>query len=149
MGLSDILSDKTVKAQVVADCALLIDSQVASKGGFGGMALKTTYGVVKGMNSGYVPGAVERMLPEVVTSLDPLWAEGEQAGDPVAYLTQNQVRAADVILGVTDRRIAKTDNGLVRSSYTKLRQSVIGDVESAVPGLAQIFGRHSVVTSES
>lgn len=147
MGLSDILSDKAVKAQVAADCAALIDGQVASKGGFGGMALKTTYGVVKGMNSGYIPGAVERILPEVVASLEPLWAEGEQAGDPVTYLAQNQGRAADVILGVTDRRIAKTDNGLVRSSYTKLRQSVIGDVESAVPGLAQIFGRYSVVVS--
>lgn len=147
MGLSNILSDRTVKAQVVADCALLIDGQVASKGGFGGMALKTTYSVVKGMSSSYIPGAIERILPEVVTSLEPLWAEGEQAGDPVAYLAQNQGRAADVILGVTDRRIAKTDNGLVRSSYTKLRQSVIGDVESAVPGLAHIFGRYSVVAS--
>lgn len=147
MGLSNILSDKAVKAQVVANCASLIDGQVASKGGFGGMALKTTYGVVKGINSGYIPGAIERMLPDVVTALAPLWAEGEQAGDPVAYLAQNQGRAADVILGVTDRRIAKTDNGLVRSSYTKLRQSVIGDVETAVPGLAQIFGRYSVVAS--
>ncbi|MBD2110984.1 DUF6918 family protein [Leptolyngbya subtilissima] len=147
MGLSDILSDKAVKAQVVADCAALIDNQVASKGGFGGMALKTTYGVVKGMNSGYISGAIGRMLPEVVASLEPMWTEGEQAGDPVAYLTQNQVRAADVILGVTDRRIAKTDNGVVRSSYTKLRKSVKGDVESAVPELAKIFGRYSVVAS--
>ncbi|MFQ4135791.1 DUF6918 family protein [Nodosilinea sp. PGN35] len=147
MGLSDILSDRAVKAQVVADCALLIDDQVASKGGFGGMALKTTYGVVKGVSSGYIPGAIERVLPEVLKSLDPLWAEGEQAGDPVAYLMQHQARTADVILGVTDRRIAMTDNGLVRSSYNKLRQSVIGDVESAVPGLAKIFGRYSVVVS--
>ncbi|PSR19649.1 hypothetical protein C8255_01320 [filamentous cyanobacterium CCP3] len=145
MGLSDILNDRAVKTAVVNDCALLIDRQVSAKGGLGGMALKATYGVVKSAGSGYIPGAIGRILPEVVEALEPMWAEGLQAGDPVAYLSQNQARAAEVILGVTDRRIAKTDNGLVRSSYNKLRQSVKGDVESAVPGLAEIFGAYSPV----
>ena len=145
MELRDILKDKTVKAQVVEDCARLIDQQVAAKGGLGGMALKATYGVVKGVGPGYIPGAIERILPQVVTALEPMWADGLRAGDPVGYLSQNSVQAADVILGVTDDRIAKTDNGLVKSSYSKLRQSVKGDVESAVPGLAKIFGAHSAV----
>ncbi|PSN14373.1 hypothetical protein C7293_11965 [filamentous cyanobacterium CCT1] len=145
MGLSDILNDKAVKTAVVNDCALLIDRQVAAKGGLGGMALKATYGVVKSAGSGYIPGAIGRILPEVVEALEPMWAEGLQAGDPVAYLSQHQARTAEVILSVTDRRIAKTDNGLVRSSYNKLRQSVKGDVESAVPGLANIFGAYSPV----
>ncbi|WP_430710233.1 DUF6918 family protein [Nodosilinea sp. AN01ver1] len=145
MGLSDILNDKAVKASVVNDCALLIDRQVATKGGLGGMALKAAYGVVKGVGPGYIPGAVERILPEVVSALEPMWAEGLQAGDPVAHLSRNQTQAAEVILGVTDKRIAKTDNGLVRSPYNKLRQSVKGDVAGAVPGLAEILGAHSPV----
>jgi hypothetical protein len=74
-----------------------------------------------------------------------MWAEGVQAGDPVAYLSQNPVQAADVILGVTDSRIAKSNNGLVKSSYAKLRQSVKDDVAGAVPGLAEILGAHSPV----
>ena len=145
MGLSDILNDKALKTKVVKDCALLIDRQVATKGGLSGMALKATYGVVKGVGAGYIPGAIERILPEVVDALEPMWAEGLQAGDPVAHLSQNQTRTAEVILGVTDRRIAHTDNGRVRSSYTKLRQSVKGDVEEAVPGLAAILAVHSPV----
>ncbi|WP_263970596.1 DUF6918 family protein [Leptolyngbya sp. KIOST-1] len=145
MGLSDILNDQAVKASIVNDCAQLIDRQVAAKGGLGGMALKATYGVVKGAGPGYIPGAVERILPAVVDALEPMWAEGLQAGDPVAHLSQNQAQTAEVILGVTDRRIANTDNGLVRSSYGKLRQSVKGDVEGAVPGLAEILGAHSSV----
>ena len=145
MGLSDILKDKAVKASVVNDCALLIDRQVAAKGGLGGMALKAAYGVVKGAGPGYIPGAIERILPEVVNALEPMWTEGLQAGDPVAHLSRNQNQTAEVILGVTDRRIAKTDNGLVRSSYNKLRQSVKGDVAGAVPGLAEILGAHSPV----
>jgi hypothetical protein len=145
MALSDILNDPAVKTQVVTDCAHLIDRQVAAKGGLGGMALKAAYGMVKGIDAGYVPGAVGRILPEVVAALDPMWAAGVQAGDPVAYLSQNQAQAADVILGTTDRRIANTGNGLVKSSYNKLRQSVKGDVADAVPGLAQILGTHSAV----
>jgi hypothetical protein len=146
MALSNILADQALKAKLVEDCTHLIDRQVAAKGGLGGMALKATYGVVKGLGSGYIPGAVGRILPEVVVSLDPLWTEGVQAGDPVAYLSQNQTQAADVILGVTDRRIAMTNNGLVKSSYSKLRQSVKGDVAGAVPGLAEILGAHSPVS---
>lgn len=145
MKLSDILNDQAVKARVVAGCAQLIDRQVAAKGGLGGMALKAAYGVVKGIDAGYVPGAIERILPEVVGALDPMWAEGVQAGDPVTYLSQNQTRAADVILGTTDRRIAGSDNGLVKSTYSKLRQSVKDDVAGAVPGLAEILGAHSPV----
>ncbi len=146
MGLSDILNDQMVKDRVVADCAQLIDRQVSAKGGLGGMALKAAYGVVKGIDASYVPGAIERILPEVVSALDPMWAEGAQAGDPVAYLSQNQAQAADVILSTTDRRIAGSNNGMVKSSYAKLRQSVKGDVAGAVPGLAEVLGTHSPVT---
>ncbi|WP_228052430.1 DUF6918 family protein [Nodosilinea sp. LEGE 07298] len=145
MGLSNILNDQSLQASVVNDCALLIDRQVAAKSGLGGMALKAAYGVVKSAGSGYIPGAIGRILPEVVGALEPMWAEGLQAGDPVAHLSQNQAQTAEVILGVTDRRIAKTDNGLVRSSYNKLRKSVKGDVAGAVPGLAEILGAHSSV----
>ncbi|MGB3138350.1 MAG: hypothetical protein WBG38_20405 [Nodosilinea sp.] len=145
MSLSNILNDESVKDKVVSDCALLIDRRVAAKGGLGGMALKATYGVVKSAGSSYIPGAIDRILPEVVSALEPMWAEGLKAGNPVAYLSQNQAQTAEVILGVTDRRIAKTDNGLVRSSYNKLRQSVKGDVAGAVPGLAEILGAHSPV----
>ena len=146
MTLSDILHDQALKARVVDDCTRLIDRQVATKSGLGGMALKATYSMVKGVGAGYIPGAIGRILPEVVTALEPMWAEGKRLGDPVAYLSQNQTQAADVILGVTDGRIANTNNGLVKSSYSKLRQSVKGDVAGAVPGLAEILGAHSSVS---
>jgi hypothetical protein len=140
MTLSTILTDPAAKDQIVADCVQLIDQQVSAKGGLGGMALKATYGVVKGIGASYIPGAVERLLPEVVTTLEPLWAEGLQGGDPVAYLSQRPAEVADAILSITDSRVTKTTNGLVKSSYGKLRQSIKGDVEAAVPGLAQILG---------
>ncbi|MBE9139016.1 hypothetical protein IQ254_17760 [Nodosilinea sp. LEGE 07088] len=146
MTLSDILHDSTTQTKVVADCARLIDCQVAAKTGLGGMALKATYGMVKSVGAGYIPSAIGRVLPEVLAALEPMWADGIKTGNPAAYLSQNPDETADVILGVTDRRIASASNGLVKSSYGKLRQSIKSDVEMAVPGLADIFAAYSVVT---
>ncbi|NJL46578.1 MAG: hypothetical protein HC929_02485 [Leptolyngbyaceae cyanobacterium SM2_5_2] len=145
MSLRDILKDKVVKDNLVTDCVQLIEHQVAAKGGLSGLGLKATYGVVKGIGPAYIPGAIERLLPEALNALDPIWHEGLDAGDPVAYLSQHQRRAADCLLSTTDARIERTNNGLVKASYNKLRESVKGDVEAAIPGLANILATRVLV----
>lgn len=143
MKLIDTIEDQAIRERLIADCAKLMDEQVASKNGMAGLALKTTYGVVKGVGPGYISKAINGLLPETLVALDPLWAEGLQTGDPVAYLTQNTSRTADTILSVTDARIEKSKRAVVRASYSKLRKSVKSDVEAAVPGLAQIIHTHT------
>ncbi|HEY9671939.1 MAG TPA: hypothetical protein V6D11_10875 [Waterburya sp.] len=143
MGLSENLNDPNKKASVVADCVKLIDEQVKAKSGLGGMAWKAAYGAVKGVMPNYIEGAIERLLPEASAALDTIWSEGLQAGDPVSYLIQNRSRTADALLSITDVRIEKTNNGIVRGSYNQLRKSAKNDVEEAVPGLAQIINNHT------
>lgn len=143
MGLSDGLNDANKRQSVVADCVKLIDEQVAAKSGLSGLGLKAGYGAVNGVRPGYVAGAVERLLPEVFVALDPMWNEGVQTGDPVGYLTQNRSRAADALLSITDARIEKTSNGIVRGTYNKFRNSAKTDVEEAVPGLAKIIDNYT------
>lgn len=142
MALSDKVNDTTVRSKIVADCTKLMDEQVAAKGGLSGLALKAAYGAVKGIGPSYIPGAIERLLPDAFAALDPMWSEGIQAGDPISHLSQNRERTAEALLGVTDARIQHSNNGVIRSSYSKLRKSVKTDIESAVPGLAQIIGTH-------
>ena len=142
MGLSDKISDQDIQANLVADCAKLVDEQVAAKGGISGLALKAAYGVVKGVEPSYISGAIQRLLPEALAALDPMWDEGIQSGDPVQHLIQNRSRTADMLLNVTDVKIERARNGAVRASYNKLRKSVKNDVEEAVPGLAKILGTH-------
>lgn len=142
MALSERIQDETVRANIVADCTKLIDKQVAAKGGLSGMAMKTAYGVIKGVGAGYIPGALNRLLPEACQAIDPIWQEGKAAGDPVQYLSEHSDRTADSILSVTDARIQRTSNGVVSGTYKKLRKSVKNDVEAAVPGLAEIIGTH-------
>ncbi len=143
MGLSDGLNDANKEASLVADCVKLIDEQVTAKGGLGGLALKAAYGAVKGVKPGYIASAIEALLPPTLTALDPMWSEGTQAGNPVEHLIQNRSRAADAVLSVTDNRIEKSSNGVVKGAYNQFRKSVKSDVEEAIPGLAKIIGNYS------
>jgi hypothetical protein len=143
MGLSHIAKDQQATASIAADCTQLIDEQVSAKSGLSGLAFKAAYGVVKGLGGDYIPGALGRLLPETLSALDPLWNEGTQGGDPVAHLIQNSDRTADAILSATDARIERASNKLICSSYNKFRSSVKGDIVAAVPGFAQILGKHA------
>lgn len=142
MELTRKIQDKAVRESIAADCTQLIDRQVKAKSGLSGMALKATYGVVKGVGADYIPGAIQRLLPQTCAALDPMWEEGLQKGDPVAHLSQNEDRAADLILSATDARIESNGSGVIKASYNKLRKSIKGDVAAAVPELAQILGKH-------
>jgi hypothetical protein len=143
MTLSETINEPGRKDSLVAACVQLMDEQVATKGGLSGLAIKAAYGVVKGVGPSYIPGAIERLLPAVLTALNDLWDEGLQMGDPVEHLSKNQACTADAILSITDTRIEKSKNGIVRASYSKLRKSVKGDVEAAVPDLAKIINSHT------
>lgn len=142
MELTSKIKDQSVRDGIVVDCTHLIDEQVAAKGGLAGMALKATYGVVKGVGGDYVPGAIKRLLPEVMAALEPMWTEGEATGDPVGYLSEHSDRTADILLSTTDARIARNGGGIIGASYHKLRQSVKQDVVMAVPKLAKIIDKH-------
>lgn len=144
MGLSEKIQDQTVRANIAADCAKLIDQQVSAKGGLSGMAMKTAYGVIKGIGAGYIPGAINRLLPDACAAIDPIWQEGAATGDPVKFLSENSDRTADSLLSVTDARIQTTKHAILGSTYKKLRKSVKNDVEAAVPGLAEIIQSHAV-----
>ena len=143
MGLSNGINDPNKKQSLIADCVTLIDNQVNAKGGLSGLGLKAAYAAVKSIKPGYITSAIERLLPEVLVALDPMWNEGIQTGDPVRYLIENRSRTADVLLGITDAKIEKSSNGVVRGAYKKLRNSAKNDVEEAVPGLAKIIDNYA------
>lgn len=143
MGLRDQVKDEETQVSIAADCAKLMDEQVATKTGISGLALKTAYRALKGIGPGYIPRALKSLVPQALDALDPMWTAGVQAGDPVEHLSQNSAETADVLLGVTDQKLNKAKNKIVIATYKKVRRSVKGDVEEAVPGLAQILGNYA------
>ncbi len=147
MELTDKINSKSARTSLAVDCSQLIDEHVSAKTGISGMALKTAYKVIKGLGSDYIPAAISRLLPETLNALNPIWIEGIQYGDPVAYLAQHSDRTADIILSTTDARIVNNGGGLVGTSYKQLRKSIKRDVVEAVPGLAKIIEKHASASS--
>ena len=143
MGLSDELLNPDKKAMVVADCCTMIDEQANSKQGLSGLAVKTAYGAMKRIRPGFIAHAVEQLLPQCLTALDPIWSEGVQKGNPVGYLDGCRSRTADALLGVTDARVKSARSPIVRGSYEKLRGSAKNHVEEAVPHLARVIDKYT------
>jgi hypothetical protein len=143
MGLSDALADQEKKARIVSDCATMIDEEVASKSGFTSVPLKVGYKAVKGIKPGFIKHVLEQLLPEFAVKVDPLWAEGVTAGDPVKFFQDKRARVADALLSVTDGKAKNAKSGLVRSTYDSLRGTAKKHVEEAVPRLSKILEKHA------
>jgi hypothetical protein len=142
MGLSDVLKDDAKKSAIVNDCCTLIDEEVASKGGLSGLAVKAGYSAVKGIKPGFIKHTVEVLLPEFASMLDPVWEDAKKSGNAGGYLVSNKGKVADALLAVTDARAAKSNKGLVKSTYEKLRSSAKKHVEEAVPRLSKVLEKH-------
>jgi hypothetical protein len=138
--LRELLLAGERRPSVVADCVTLVDSEVAAKGGLGGIAIKGAYAVVKAVKPGIIKEAVDRMLDEFVAQLEPFYVEAP-AGF-AAHLEKNRQRVADALLGVTDARAGRTGNGTIKKAYDKLRPTAAKHVEAAVPGVGRVVAKY-------
>jgi site-specific recombinase len=143
MRLSEGLLNPTKKAVVVDDCCNMIETQLASKPGLSGIALKTAFAALKGIKPGYIPDVVEMLLPQCFDAIDPIWNEGVQKGNPVEYLVESCSRTSDVLLNITDVIAKNSTRKIVRGTYEKFRGSAKQHVEAAVPDFAKIIEKYT------
>ena len=139
-----VLTSDDKRSRVVQDCLTLIDAEVADKGGISGMAIKAGYKAVKGIKPGFVEKVVHDLLPEFAGAMDPIYQEALERGKPVrSYFVDNQARLADALLAVTDGRAQRTNSGVVKATYERLRGSAKKNVEQAIPRLAAVIEKHT------
>lgn len=143
MPLSDVLLNEKNRDTFVDDCVKLIDEQVASAPGLGGLALKAAYSTVKGIRADYCAQVVDQLLPEISIALDPMWTEAVNNGNPVEYMSQRKSQVADELLQISDKRVENSTRGMVKGAYAKLRPSAKNYVENGVPDLAKIINKHN------
>lgn len=143
MSLADAINDPSKKSGIISDCCTLIDEEVASKGGLSGLAVKAGYAAVKGIKPGFITEVVDKLLPEFAKAVDPIWEEGQKAGNASAHFTSNKSRVADALLAVTDAKSKNAKSAVVRSTYEKLRGSAKKNVEDAVPRLGKLLEKHA------
>ncbi len=142
--LKEVLADAAKKPTIVKDCCDLIDAEVGSKGGLGGMAIKAAYKAVQGIKPGFVSSVVDGLLPEFAEALEPIEAEAASKGVSVPdHFKAQSGRVADALLAVTDNRAQHTKYGVIRSTYGKLRGTAKKHVEAAIPRLAGLVARYT------
>ena len=142
--LAEILLAPSTRPRLVDDCVDLVDREVDTKSGLSGLAVKGAYTVVKKVKPGIIREAVDRLLDEFVSRLEPFHAAFQQkgGGDFAAHLAGQPAQVADALLGVTDRRIARADNATIKKAYEKLRPMGEKHVQAAVPGVGRVVARY-------
>ena len=89
--LQSILTEPTVRPNVVADCLRVIDEEVQSKGGLTGIAIKGAYAVVKAVKPGFIAEAMNDLLPDFAARLDRFLQEARGGSQPVGALMRKRV----------------------------------------------------------
>lgn len=146
--LKEQLGTGEKRSQVIEDAIKVLDAEVADKGGLTGLAVKGGYKVVQGVRPGFVRDVVTGLLDDFLEAMDPLYQEAKQKGRPAgAHLQDNRARVAEALLGVTDRKAQRADNGMLKKAYEKLRPLAKGQVEAAAPRLAQLLEKHAEKTA--
>lgn len=137
---------ETDRDVVIRDSVRLIDSEVASKSGMTGLALKGGYAVVKKLRNGrMIEKAVDHLLDDFTGALDPLYQDflGSDDDKFERFLRAHIPAAADAMLGITDNRIKEAENKVIIKTYEKLRPTAKKHVEDALPGVGRLIDTYA------
>ncbi|MGA9523885.1 MAG: hypothetical protein WBV82_20660 [Myxococcaceae bacterium] len=142
--LTAVLSNPESRRAMAKDAEVMLDEEVASRGGLTGMGIKTAFAMVKAIRPGFIGEVLNDLLPEFGAALDPLLAKRPDSGSPglAAWLEQRPAEVANALLGVTDTRARRTSHKTLLSAYNKLRPIAEKQVSQSVPRLAKLVERH-------
>ena len=133
-----------MRDKVIDDACLVLDEEVADKSGLGGIAVKATYGIVKGIKPGFIRQAVDHLLDEFLDIMDAFVLEARSKNiKPGALILGDRARMANALLGATDRRAEKAESGVIRKSYDKLRPAAQKHVEASAPRVARLVDKYT------
>lgn len=132
------------RASVIADCVSLIDSQVKSKGGVSGLAIRASYATIKAIKRGFVPETVDGLLDDWLGKLQPHFDKWQQskAGSFSEFLVARSDDVAEDLLSVTDGKAATTKHTNAKKLYLKMRPSAKKNVIEGIPELAKIIDKY-------
>jgi hypothetical protein len=143
--LTEVLLAPENRPQLTDDCQALIEQQVSDVSGISGAAVKIAYKTVKAFMPGYLRHMVESLLPEMVTQLEPFWADfqasgGDGFGD---YLAKRGDEASEALLSITDEHGARSDKPTIVRAYNKVRPSAARHVTAALPAVGALVQKHA------
>jgi hypothetical protein len=139
--LKDTLLDPSKRPAVVSDLNELVGQEASEKG----MIIKAAFATVSKAKPGFVPSAVDKMLPQFSDALEPFYADYKIRGGAGfgAYLASRPTEASEALLSVTDDRAEYSSSEIVKKTYNSLRPKALKNVEEALPRLGTLIEKHA------
>lgn len=143
--LEHILLAPRTQPDVIADCYLLIEQEVAEQSGVSGTAIRLAYKTVNTFLPGHIRHMVEVLLPQMVDELEPYWADfstsrGSEFGD---YLANRGDEVSQALLSVTDARAAASGRPTVIKAYDTVRGRAVKHVQAALPHVGELVLKYA------
>ncbi len=143
--LEEILLAPDTRPQVIDDCYLLIEQEVADQSGVSGAAVKLACKTVNTFRPGHIRHMVGALLPQLVDKLESYWAD-YGAGDGSGfgeYLAGRGEEVSQALLSVTDARAAASGRPVVVKAYGAVRGSAIKHVAAALPQVGDLVLKYT------
>ena len=143
--LQQILLAPENQPNVIADCLKLIQQEVSAKSGVSGTAVKLAYKTANTFASGYIQSTVESMLPDMVTALEPFWADFGMSGaaDFGDYLVKRGDEVAEALLAVTDEQAKVSQRPTILKAYGAVRGGAPKHIVAALPNLGELVQKYA------
>lgn len=145
--LSHMLLREDVRAELVADLAVILDDEIGRWTGLRGLAVRSSWATMKAMKPGFARRVCDRLLDGCVAELEPLYTAWERAPERASttfggYLRDRPERVAEVLVSVANDKASNTSNRLARALYAKVGPNARDGFVAVVPRLASLFDHH-------
>jgi hypothetical protein len=143
--LHEILLTPDTQPSVVADCLMLIEQEVAGKSGISGAAVKLAYRTARTFAKGYLQSTVESLLPDLVTQLEPFWADFSASGAAGFgdYLAKRGDEVSEALLSVTDARAKLSERPVIIRAYGTVRGGAAKHIVAALPNVGALVEKYA------
>ena len=143
--LQEMLLRPEVEPQVTSDTLALVDSELASKSGMSGTAVKVAFKAVTAFAPGYYQETVHGMIPNMVYQLSPFWADFQVSGgaDFGDYLSKRGDEVSEALLSITDARAANSTHPTIVKAYQAVRGNAAKHVVAALPQVGALVQKYA------
>ena len=143
--LQEMLLRPEVEPQVTSDTLALVDSELASKSGMSGTAVKVAFKAITAFAPGYYQQTVHGMIPNMVYQLAPFWADFQVSGgaDFGDYLSKRSDEVCPALLVVTDAMRDRSGRAAVVKAYSAVRNGAGRHIEAALPNLGTMVQKYA------
>jgi hypothetical protein len=142
--LEQILLAPDTRPKVADDCFLLVEQQIAEISGVSGAAVRLAYKTVNTFRPGHIRHLVGTMLPDLVVSLEPYWADFSMSGGAGFgdYLAKRGEEVSQSLLSVSDTKATTSSRPVVIRAYHSVRGSARKHIEAALPQVGDLITKY-------